>query len=469
MSTYIDNYNRNGVIGEVKIEEKVNKKIGVHYQLPNVSRAYGTEYYLTDVEMAVLVQIGTNVTAFDIDIVKTNVDMLNAELEIDKNLSRGRSIISESIISLQQKGYIKVDFVGKDIKDSPLLTIHILHDLNDVSVTKDGTTFTGYTAVDKKLLGLAKQGKPVKFGQRLKVLTHIAWRSKLKLPSGKKYSISFEEWKNILGVVMSTAKSNIKKLEEDGIIEILHGEYKRNEDGTLYLAEDGRPKQERNTYFLQGEKPEIAEGYRPSALGKVARAKAIEKAITTIMAEGEPRIRERPQLISNGSKLSVEDIEIFLTTESPTLVKMSREKFAKIMGGNDKQKRDNARQMLLSKEREVLELFKGGNEHKIKRSIFNLGNDKLSKSEQEMTPDELQKKVDIVGYDLDEEDNAYAYEINTDEEIKSIVDGIEIEEEKIPHYMTEEFRSRFADDNEEDEPDYFYEQEQEDIDSLPFD
>lgn len=34
--------------------------------------------------------------------------------------------------------------------------------------------------------------------------------------------------------------------------------------------------------------------------------------------------------------------------------------------------------------------------------------------------------------------------------------------------MTEEFRSKFADDNEEDETDYLYKQEQ-DIDSLPFD
>ncbi len=460
--SYIDNYNTESVIGEVKVEEKV-KVNGVHYQLPNVSRAYGSEYYLTDVEMAILVQLGVNVTAFETSIVKTNVDMLNAELEIDKNVSRGRSTISEAIISLQQKGYIKVEFVGKNIESSPLLTVTILNDLNNTLVEVDGTKFTGFTAVTKDILKVAKEGKPVKFGQRLKVLTHIKWRNEIN------YSISFEEWKNVLNVVLSTAKSNIYKMEKDGSIEILHGEYKRNDDGTLYLAEDGRPRQDRNTYFLKGDKPVVAEGYRPSALGKVARAKAIEKAITTIMSEGEPRIIERPQLISKGSKLSVEDIEIFLTTESPTLDKMSREKFAKMMGGNDKQKRDNARQMLLSWEREVLELFKGGNEHKIKRSIFNLGNDKLSKSEQEMTPDELQKKVDIVGYDLDEEDNAYAYEINTDEEIKSIVDGIEIEEEKIPHYMTEEFRSKFADDNEEDETDYFYEQEQEDIDSLPFD
>lgn len=429
MSNYIDNDSTNDVLGEVEHKEEF-KKVPPYYRLPNVSRAYDSEYYLTDVEIAVLVQIGVNVTAFDTNITKTNVDMLNAELQIDKNISRGRDKVSESIESLQQKGYIKVDYIGKDIKDSPFLTIHILHDLKDVLATQDGIKFTGYTPVTKKVLDLAKQGKPIKFGQRLKVLTHIAWRSELELPSGKKYSISFKEWENVLGVVPSTAKSNIKKLEEEGIIEILHGEYKRNEDGSLYYAEDGRPRQERNTYFLQGEMPEVAEGYRPSVLGKTARTKAIEKATTTIMSEGEPRIKERPQLISNGSKLSVEDIEIFLTTESPTLDKMSREKFAKMMGGNDKQKRDNARQMLLSREREVLELFKGGNEHKIKRSIFNLGNDKLSKREQEMTPDELQKKVDIVGYDLDEEDNAYAYEINTDEEIKSIVDGIEIEEEK---------------------------------------
>lgn len=460
MSTYINNYNTNGVIGEVEIEEKVNKKIGVHYQLPNVSRAYGTEYYLTDVEMAVLVQIGTNVTAFDTDIVKTNVDMLNAELEIDKNLSRGRSIISESIISLQQKGYIKVDFVGKNIKDSPLLTIHILHDLNDVSVTKDGTTFTGYTAVDKKLLGLAKQGKPVKFGRRLKILTHIAWRSKLKLPSGKKYSISFEEWKNILGVVMSTAKSNIKKLEEDGIIEILHGEYKRNEDGTLYLAEDGRPKQERNTYFLQGEKPEVVEGYRPNAVKKHKREVAIESIVKKIMSEGEPRIAERPNLVMYGSKLSVDDIEIFLTTESETLVEESRNKFAVLIGGEDKKKRDIARQMLLDWETEVRALFEGGNEHKIKRSIFNLDGTNLSDNERTMTPDELKEKVDTFGYDNEDED-VVDYDINSQDELDLIVESAKenIEEEDTPLYLTEEFRSRVSELDDE---------LMEEIDSLPF-
>lgn len=466
----IDNNSIENVIGEEKVIKKSKEQ--VFFAVPNVARAYGTEYYLEDLEMAVLVQIGVNVSAWDTSITKTSIDMLNEELKVDvKNKCRGRESVEIAIKSLEEKGYIKIDSNDDKIENTSFLVIHILNDLNEVKVSQEGTTFSGFVPVTKRILRLAKKGnpKPRKFGQRLKVLTHIVWRSGIETKFTKKYSISFDEWKNVLKVAHSTAKNAIKTLEKEGIIEILHGEYKRNADGLLYFAEDGKPRQERNTYFLAGDKPEVVEGYRPTVLQKHRREFAIQGMVEQVISEGEPRIAERPQLVMFGSKLEVNDIEIFLTTDSETLVKESRKKFAVVMGGEVKEKREKGRQMLLDWEKEVKELFKGGNEHKIKRSIFNLDNPKLSEHEQKLTPDELKNKVDTFGYDNEYEEDEFAYDfINSVEEEESIRKRAKenfAEKEKIPFYMTEEFINKFAND---DESDSIWEQEQQEIDTLPF-
>lgn len=420
---HIDNDSTGRTIGEVKVKEKSKKINGEYYRVPNIARAYDTEYYLTDSEMAVLVTIGHSAWAWNPDITKTNVEFLFSELQLDtKNQSRSKKEIIENIMSLEQKGYIKVDFDGDEIKNNTLLIIHnVNEDMMIKKVTKDGTTFTGFTPVTNKILKLAKQGKSSKLGQRLKVLTHVVWRSEID------YSISFEEWANVLDLTAKQTKTVIKALEKEDIIEILHGEYRKNDDGTLYLAEDGRPRQERNTYFLQNEMPDVSEeGYKPNAVKKHRRMMKITEQIEQIEFEGEIRIREFPRLLMFGSKLSEDDIKLFLTTDSPTLIEISRIRFWKIMNSK---KGDGGLKMLQDKENKVLESFKKVDcEDKIKRSVI----DDINIDEIGMTQEQIEARRAILGDD-DHEDNFADYDINSDEEVEALNRRINDDEEEENH------------------------------------
>lgn len=419
------------ILGEVEVQDK-----GLFIPVPNVTRAYGTEYYLNDMELAVLVAVGHHAWAWDSSISIVNVELLYSWLNVEvKNTSRIKKDIVTALLSLQTKGYITIDVEG-EIKNTTMLRIHNVtarHRYNNVRVTVDNTTFTGFARVTSKMIQFAKLSSGKSIGQRLKVLLHIQWRDEID------YSISFAEWFKVLDVVKSTAENIIYSLRDEGLIEIISGAFIRDAEGNLIKDENGRPRQEMNRYFIAGEKPSHVtdKTYEPTAIKKHRRTQKITKEIQTIVNEGEQRIINFPSLTIFNSKLTEKDIELYMTTTSDTLIEGSQKRLKDIA------KNEKGFDMLIDWEKKVLD---SGVE--VRQTVSELF---TCKEEAGLTEEELEARRSIVGdFEEEEEDD---YEIGSKEELDIILDSVEIKtKSEEDFFMSKEWldrKRRFLDEYED--------------------
>lgn len=171
-----------------------------------------------------------------------NLDMLDALLSLDNRKSRSKKRIVDALEDMESLGYIKIKQQGKNIQDSPLLQIELVEDF-DESVS-DQTKFSGFIKVPQELFDVVEGDSKL-----FKIFVYVSWRQNID------YAISFEEWSNVLGISVATAKRLMKDYEEQGKLFVVHGEF--------YRDEKGRTRQTMNKYkipsFQQFQRVEIEE------------------------------------------------------------------------------------------------------------------------------------------------------------------------------------------------------------------
>jgi len=297
-------------IGEIEvIKEKEDKFV----RIPMKMFAYGSDSYVTDDEYVVYYEIVYHLWGRDISVTNTNVEMLYARIGWDvKTPTRGKKRIIEALEGLKVKGYINIDSNGDEIKANTYLIIHsprIKSKIFDEKIVVEGTTYTAWQGVTELIMKASKLDVN-KIGQRLKVLTYIMWRYNID------YSISFDEWANVLQVSVSTAKRIIKSLKEEGLIDVV--------SGTYYTDLDGKVRQEINKYGISKEVEEDKDAYKPTITGKQRK---FMKVLELMTLTTDNRIVERNNLLDYGSKLGVEDMIIYLTSDCTVVKEYGKKRF----------------------------------------------------------------------------------------------------------------------------------------------
>lgn len=307
----MNNYNDNttelvdDAIGEVEVVKGKEEKF---VRMPMKMDAYGTSSYVTDDEYAVYYEVVFHCWGRDVFVARLNVELIHARLQ----WNNGKNRIIEALKGLQSKGYISIDSNGEEIKATTYLTIHtprIKSKVFDEAVVVNGTKFSNWTGVSESIMNICKLN-PTKTGQRLRVLTYIAWRYKID------YSISFDEWENVLQVSERTAKRLIKSMKEEGLIDVVSGQY--------YTTLDGQIRQEINKYGIAKEVEEDEDAYKPTVTG---RQRKFMKVAELLMATTDKRIVERSNLLDYDSKLGVEDMVIYLTSDCPIVKEYGKKRY----------------------------------------------------------------------------------------------------------------------------------------------
>lgn len=297
-------------IGEIEVvKEKEDKFV----RIPMKMFAYGSDSYVTDDEYAVYYEIVYHVWGRDLSVTNTNVEMLYARIGWDvKTPTRGKKRIIEALEGLKAKGYIDIDSNGDEIKANTYLVIHsprIKSKIFDEKIVVEGTTYTAWQGITELIMKASKLDVN-KIGQRLKVLTYIMWRYNID------YSISFDEWSNVLQVSVSTAKRIIKSLKEEGLIDVV--------SGTYYTDLDGKVRQEINKYGISKDVEDDKDAYKPTVTGKQRK---FMKVLELMTLTTDKRIVERNNLLDFGSKLGVEDMIIYLTSDCAVVKEYGKKRF----------------------------------------------------------------------------------------------------------------------------------------------
>jgi len=301
------------VIGEV---QQVNIFDNSYVRIPMMTLAYESDFYLTDDEFVVFYEIGFHASARNMMITRTTVDMLACRLDWEeKNKSRGKTRIKKAIEGLVAKKYIVVHCDDEKIKNNSYLTIEtIVKKTGNVygeSIKSGSSVFSGYTEVREDITELARKDMK-NVGQRLKVLVHIKWREKIN------YTISYNEWKNVLNISERTAIRLITEMIEDGAIYCQSGKY--------YTTEDGQVRQERNKYSTEVSKKEDKE----YEMGIVAQEKK-SRAVTNLLEKtSDIRMWTRMNIFDRGMDLGEEDMEIYLTTDCDVVRREADKRFNEI-------------------------------------------------------------------------------------------------------------------------------------------
>lgn len=275
-------------------------------RIPLKMFAYGTEHYVTDDEIAVYYELGFHCWGRDVSVSNINVELLHARLE----WHNGKNRIIEALSGLRTKNYIAYNC--DDVKAITYLTINmprVKSKLYEDKVKVGGTTYTAWEGINETIMNACKQDK-ANTGRRLKVLTYVLWRSKIG------YRIAYEEWENVLQVSESTAKRLIKRLKEEGLINVVSGKY--------YTDLFGNVRQEINKYDVTKSKVEDENSYKPT---ETEKHRKMMKVAELLLKTTDERVHKRTNLLEYGSTLDVEDMVIYMTTECLIVKKIGKERY----------------------------------------------------------------------------------------------------------------------------------------------
>ncbi len=267
--------------------------------IPNKMFAFETDLFVSDDEFLLFYHLGTIVQARNKMLVIVNIDLLSSMLNrIDTNTSRVKNKVKIALLGLETKGYISIKYYDTKLNNSTLLYITLVDKKHSIYVkdVKCGSwKYVGFTMVTEEMFNKTSNAR------ELKVLTYILWRSTIE------YSISYYEWEKILGVSHATAVNIIKECQSKGSIVKQRGDY--------YTTACGDIRQETNRYSIK-ETEDVKEN-------KISLLKEIN-TITKSMSAEDSSNEERPNkwfYTGDESKLDVDDMYIYLTTNCPVLKK----------------------------------------------------------------------------------------------------------------------------------------------------
>ncbi|WDQ30452.1 hypothetical protein PTQ21_18615 [Paenibacillus marchantiae] len=175
--------------------------------------------------------------------VETTVVTLSKQVPIKtkvnkKKESDNRKEIKHLLLSLNEKGYIEMEYNEDTLEYDTLLTIKI-PDANGINAKKVAESYLpkktkvikhqGWVGVSEEMFKSCN-GNP----WFLRILIYSEWRK------GIDYRISFEEWACVLGSSENTAAKYLNEANELNLIDKISGEY--------YADEKGEPRQLPNKY-----------------------------------------------------------------------------------------------------------------------------------------------------------------------------------------------------------------------------
>lgn len=248
--------------------------------LPNVAFGFNSDFHLKKDEIMVYIhlqfikQIGLE------NMTRTYIDMLVNDLNWNTSTpTRDKKNMIGILESLENKGYIKIDFDGKLSKS--LLTITINQEMKSKEVEtyvewkEKSFNFKGFTKINGESYNLAEGN-----GYKMIVIAYVSWRANAQFT----YQIAFKEWESVLGVTDKTARLIINDCED--VINKESGEYYRNQNGKL--------KQETNKYSVKTKKNNVTSKI-DSVTSKVKSISVIEKLKKEI---SDPKVHSNEDILN---------------------------------------------------------------------------------------------------------------------------------------------------------------------------
>lgn len=278
---------------------KKDKEKDYFVAIPNRMFAFDTEYFTTKEELIVFYQLGLHVTARDPRISIVNIELLNAELELDRSHpTRGKKKIEQALLGLHDKGYIKMTFSGTKLKYTTHLTVK-LPEMSDPVYTHEITSgswkYKGFVEVTDDMFVRTKNI------DQFKVLIYVKWRSFLYSKDKLKYAISYMEWESVLDVSHATAVKIIDDCVKEGLIVKHVGQY--------YTTLGGEPRQETNRYDVKEEKEQ----------NNLDIVKAVNVVLHSDELNGKTIEKRKHQWFIMDSRINVDDMVVYLTTDCSVL------------------------------------------------------------------------------------------------------------------------------------------------------
>lgn len=170
--------------------------------------------------------------------VETSVSLLSKKLPIKTKESDNRAEIKRLLLSLFNKGFIKIYFDEESFENDTLLTIRML-ELDDAHimgvVDSDKYKHTGWVAVTEEMFKACKGN-----ARHLRMMIYTEWRMFRGQQNEGTYRISYGEWERVLDISHPTAVSLIKEVEKLNLIDKFRG--------AMYTDASGNLKQETNLY-----------------------------------------------------------------------------------------------------------------------------------------------------------------------------------------------------------------------------
>ncbi|WP_070120430.1 hypothetical protein [Bacillus marinisedimentorum] len=206
------------------------KNKDVFVPIPNKMFAFDTPYFATDEEFILFYHLHCLNLAKDTSRAIVSIDLLNSLTRFDKNQGRGKKKVKKSLITLQEKGYIDIEFDDYQLKNNTTIDV-MLPDLNSdiyIKPVKSGNwLFYGFTKVYNDMYERTSSIT------QLKVLVYVDWRFFKGSESEGTYSITYSEWESVLSVSHQTAVKIIDDCVNEGIIRKHRGQYYTNCHGNV--------------------------------------------------------------------------------------------------------------------------------------------------------------------------------------------------------------------------------------------
>ncbi|WP_419872915.1 hypothetical protein [Candidatus Pristimantibacillus sp. PTI5] len=172
--------------------------------------------------------------------VETTVVTLSKQCLIKTKDSDNRKEVKRLLLSLYDKGWIKITFDEESFEYDTLITITMV-DLDsphimDV-VLSDNYKHTGWLKVTQEMFDACKGN-----ARHFRAMIYAEWRMFRGQENEGTYRISGDEWKKAMGISKATAVKLVKELDELNIVD--------KERGKPYMDENNKPKRETNLYSV---------------------------------------------------------------------------------------------------------------------------------------------------------------------------------------------------------------------------
>lgn len=175
--------------------------------------------------------------------VETTVVTLSKQLPIKTKESDNRKEIKRLLLSLHNKGWIKVTLDEESFEYDTLITITMV-DLDSSHVMdvvgSDNYKHTGWLKVTQEMFDACKGN-----ARHFRAMIYAEWRMFRGQENEGEYRISLNEWENAMDVSHTTAVKLVKELDELNLVD--------KHRGAMYQDAYGQPKRETNLYSVVSE------------------------------------------------------------------------------------------------------------------------------------------------------------------------------------------------------------------------